>query len=92
MGSNPSHFLSYHRGKGFADRGAYPLRSPSVLIKSHACGRKQLFVSRYLFTGVMTLCVGLGLSYGFVAVHFSGMGSLAPRPNPNLEDQGLHFV
>jgi hypothetical protein len=37
-------------------------------------------------------CVGLGLLYDFVTVNFFGVGSLAPRPTPNQEDQGLHFI
>jgi hypothetical protein len=31
-------------------------------------------------------------SGGFVTVNSSGMGSLSPRPTPNMEDQRLHFV
>jgi hypothetical protein len=30
--------------------------------------------------------------HGFVTVNFSGTGLLAPRPTPNPEDHGLHFV
>jgi hypothetical protein len=41
---------------------------------------------------VLQPCLGLGLLRGFVTVDFSGVGLLAPRPTPNLEDQGLHFV
>jgi hypothetical protein len=44
----------------------------------------------------LQLCVGLylfhGFSGGFATLTFSGVGSLVPRPTPNLEDQGLHFV
>jgi hypothetical protein len=36
--------------------------------------------------------VGLGPLHGFVTVNTSGMGSLAPRPTPNLVEQGLHYV
>jgi hypothetical protein len=36
--------------------------------------------------------MGLSLSHCFVTVDFLGVGSLAPRPNPNLEDKGLHSV
>jgi hypothetical protein len=37
--------------------------------------------------------MGLGLLHEvFVTVNFSGVGSLAPRPTPNMEDQGLYFV
>jgi hypothetical protein len=36
-------------------------------------------------------CVGLGLLHGFVTVNIFRVGSLAPRPIPNLEDQGLHY-
>jgi hypothetical protein len=36
--------------------------------------------------------MGLGFIRGFVTVDFFEGGSLAPRPNPNLEDKGLHFV
>jgi hypothetical protein len=31
--------------------------------------------------------VGLGLLHGFITADFSGVGSLAPCPTPNLEDQ-----
>jgi hypothetical protein len=36
--------------------------------------------------------VSLCLLRGFVTVDFSGMRSIAPRPTPNLEDQGQQFV
>jgi hypothetical protein len=36
--------------------------------------------------------VGLDLLHGFVIVNFSGVRSIALRPTPNLEDQGLYFV
>jgi hypothetical protein len=35
--------------------------------------------------------VGLGLLHGLVTVIFSGAGSLAPHPIPNLDGHGLHF-
>jgi hypothetical protein len=42
----------------------------------------------------MTLqpCVDFGLLHGFVTANFSVVGSLAPRPISNPEDQGPHFV
>jgi hypothetical protein len=36
--------------------------------------------------------MGLSLIHCFVTVDFLGVESLAPRPNPNLEDKGLHYV
>jgi hypothetical protein len=36
--------------------------------------------------------VGLGLLRVFITVNISGVGSLAPRITPNLEEQRLHFV
>jgi hypothetical protein len=37
-------------------------------------------------------CVSLDLHHGFVNSNFFWVVSLAPCPNPNLEDQELHFV
>jgi hypothetical protein len=34
-------------------------------------------------------CVGLGLFYSFITAHISDVGTLAPRPTPNLEAQRL---
>jgi hypothetical protein len=34
--------------------------------------------------------LGLGFLHGFVTVNFSGVGSLATLPPPNLENEALH--
>jgi hypothetical protein len=44
---------------------------------------------RYNPVSVLASSIGCG---GFVTVDISGVGLTAPRPAPNLEDQGLHFV
>jgi hypothetical protein len=36
-------------------------------------------------------CVGLGLVRGYVTVDFSGVGSLAPHPTPNLRTRDYTF-
>jgi hypothetical protein len=36
--------------------------------------------------------VSLRLLRSFVTANFSGVGSLATRPTPNMEHKGLHFV
>jgi hypothetical protein len=36
--------------------------------------------------------VGLVLLHDLLALNFSGVGSLAPCPTPNLGDYGLHFI
>jgi hypothetical protein len=37
-------------------------------------------------------CVGLGILHGFITLNFSGLGTVAARPTPNLDDQRLHFI
>jgi hypothetical protein len=51
----------------------------------------NLTSSRSHPNGCKCLSIYLGLLRVFIIVFFRG-GSLAPRPTPNLEDQGLHFV
>jgi hypothetical protein len=64
-------------------------------IKSNSSSISKEIPCQYIsFSSLLALqpSMGLGLFHGFVTVDFSGVGSLAPRPTPNLEDQGLHFV
>jgi hypothetical protein len=54
----------------------------------------KVTVNLQFFSSLLSLqpCEGLGLLHGFIIVHFSEVGSLAPRRNPNLSVQGLHFI
>jgi hypothetical protein len=50
------------------------------------------FLHRFLSSAFVWLVLSGLVSGGFIAVNFTRMGSSAPRPTPNLEYQGLHFV
>jgi hypothetical protein len=56
------------------------------LPKHHLTFSGLLLYWRYnpVWALVSTIC--------FVTVYISGVGSLAPCPAPNIEDQGLHFI
>jgi hypothetical protein len=87
----PSHlwwdFSKFLPPTGFPIKMSYASLSFHVLLSSFL-----LISFLFVFLQALQPSVGLGLLYGFVTVHFSGVKSLTPCPNPTLEGQGLHFV
>lgn len=56
--------------------------------------QKEMFITKFVLL-LYWLCNPVWVlftSTGFVTVDFSDVESLARRPTPKLEDQGLHFV
>jgi hypothetical protein len=58
-------------------------------------GRYAIANKKYVTQCLLSVChkpVCLSLLHSFVTVNISGVGSLTPRPVPNLVDQELHFI
>jgi hypothetical protein len=62
--------------------------------KCTICLPPENLVMEYISSSllVLQLYVYLGTLHGSVTLNFSLMESLTPRPMPNMEDPGLHFV